>query len=206
MSTTSSTGPPAACNSCGQPLHPHPSCCPRSQLDMVPAAPHHSDADESSAADSSSEDEPSASEEEGEKSDESVEKIDADSSGGSRDRLQQEEGAGSPDPWDNGPVTPPLAADPTTSTGRPRRTPSARLVDDSGGPWQRPHTLRASSRGDDWSAALAATAGPGPRSTPGLCQAPQDARLSSIRDVLYFPPTLIMAFAFFNLINLSICL
>ena len=65
---------------------------------MANRAARSRDADESSAEDSSSEDEPSASEEEGEKSDESVENIDADSNGGSSDRLQQEEGAGSPDP------------------------------------------------------------------------------------------------------------
>ena len=138
---------------------------------MANRAARSRDADESSAEDSSSEDEPSASEEEGEKSDESVENIDADSNGGSSDRLQQEEGAGSPDPWDNGPVTPPLAPDPTPSTGRPRRTPSARLVDDSGLTRFVPR-----AEADDWSAALAATAGPGPRSTPGLCQAPQHAQ------------------------------
>ena len=148
---------------------------------MANRAARSRDADESSAEDSSSEDEPSASEEEGEKSDESVENIDADSNGGSSDRLQQE-GTGSPDPWDNGPVTPPLAPDPTPSTGRPRRTPSARLVDDSG-------LVRFVPRAeaDDWSAALAVTAGQGPRST-GLSAAPQHAQGLALFETFFTHP------------------
>ena len=70
---------------------------------MANRAARSRDADESSADDSSSEDEPSASEEEGEKSDESVENIDADSNGGSSDRLQQEEGQAAQTPGTTGP-------------------------------------------------------------------------------------------------------
>ncbi len=115
--------------------------------------------------------------------DESVEIIDADSNGGGSDRPQQE-GAGSPDSWDNGNVTPPLAPDPTPSTGRPRRTPSARLADDSGLTRFVPR-----AEADDWSAALAATAFPGPHSTPGLCQAPQHAQgLALVETFFTFPP------------------
>ncbi len=77
-----------------------------------------------------SEDESSASEGEEDENEESEEGIDADSNGGSSDRPQQEEGEGSPDPWDNGPVT--LLAPTPLSVGRPRRALSTRLVDDNG--------------------------------------------------------------------------
>ena len=149
---------------------------------MATRAARSRNADDSSAEDSSSEDESLASEEEGEKNDESVENIDVDSNGGSSDRLQQEDGTGSPDPWDNGPVTPPLAPDPTPSTGRPRRTPSARLVDDSG-------LVRFVPRAeaDDWSAALAVTAGQGPRST-GLSAAPQHAHGLALFETFFTHP------------------
>ena len=111
-----------------------------------------------------------------------MENIDADSNDGSSDRLQQEEGAGSPDPWDNGPVTPPLAPDPTPSTGRPRRTPSARLVDDSGLTRFVPR-----AEADDWSAALAVTAGQGPRST-GFSMASQHAQGMPLFETFFCNP------------------
>ena len=154
----------------------------RQCLTVATRAARSRDADESSADDISSEDESSASEEEGEKNDESVENIDADSNGGSSDRLQQEEGAGGTDPWDNGPVTPPLAPDPAPSTGRPRRTPSARLVDDSGLTRFVPQ-----AEADDWSAALAVTAGQGPRST-GLSAAPQHAQGLALFETFFTHP------------------
>ena len=114
-----------------------------------------------SAQDTSSEDESSASEGEEDENEESEESIDADSNGGCSDRPQQEEGAGSPDPWDNGPVT--LPAPTPLSAGRPRRAPSARLVDDSG-------LMRfvPQAEATAWSTALAATAGLGSRGTFGI--------------------------------------
>ena len=167
------------CNSCGQPLHPHPACCIRVDnltwcrpcLTATRAA-WSRDADESSAQDTSSEDESSASEgeeDENDENEESEEGIDADSNGGSNDRPQQEEGAGSPDPWDNGPVT--LLAPTPLSAGRPRRALSARLVDDYGLTRFVPQ-----AEADAWSTALAATAGPGPRSTTSTCPAPQHSQ------------------------------
>ena len=111
-----------------------------------------------------------------------MESIDADSNGGSSDRLQQEEGADGTDPWDNGPVTPPLAPDPAPGTGRPRRTPSARLVDDSGLTRFVPR-----AEADDWSAALAVTAGQGPRST-GFSMASQHAQGMPLFETFFCNP------------------
>ena len=88
----------------------------------------------------------------------------------SSDHPQQDEEEERPDLWDNGPVMHPLAPDPIPSTGRPRRTPSARLVDDSGLTRFVPR-----AEADGWSAAIAATAGPGQRST-GFCIASQHAQ------------------------------
>jgi hypothetical protein len=155
------------------------------------------DADESSAQDTSSEDESAGSEGEEDENEESEEGIDADSNGGSSDRPQQEEEEGSPDPGDNGSVA--LPAPTPLSAGRPRRAPSARLVDDNGLTRFVPQ-----AEADAWSTALAATAGP--RSTPGLCQAPQHAQGLALFET-FFPPTLIIwRLPFFTLINLSICL
>ena len=42
---------------------------------------------------------------------------------------------------------------------------------------------------DDWSAALAATAGPGPRSTLGACQAPQHAQGLALFETFFHPPS-----------------
>ena len=164
-STTSSA---TACNSCKQPLHPLPICCTRIDdiawcrpcLAIATRAARPRDADESSAEDSSSEDEPSSSEEEDEENEE--EDADAGSSGGMRDHPQQEE-AGSPDPWYDEPVAPPPAPDPIPSAGRPRRAPSARLVEDSG-------LMRfvPQAEATAWSTAFAATAGLGSRSTFGI--------------------------------------
>ena len=42
---------------------------------------------------------------------------------------------------------------------------------------------------DDWSAALAATAGPGPRSTLGVCQAPQHAQGLALFETFFHPPS-----------------
>ena len=183
MSIASSAGPPAACNSCGQPLHPHPACCIRVDnltwcrpcLTTATRAAGSRDADECSAQDTSSEDESSASEGEEDENEESEEGTDADSNGGSSDRPQQEEGAGSPDLWDNGPVT--LPAPIPLSAGRPRRAPSARLVDDNG---LTRFVLQALSRGRRWSTALAATAGPGPRSTTSTFPALQHSQCMSL--------------------------
>jgi hypothetical protein len=128
-----------------------------------PAAARSRDADESNDEDFSSEEE-SSSEEEDEENEEGA--GDAGSSADLSDHPQQEEEADSPNLWDNGPVMPlacpPLAPDrdPIPSTERPRRTPSARLVDDSGLARFVPR-----AEADGWAAAIAATAGPGPRST-----------------------------------------
>ena len=138
-----------------------------------PAAARSRDADESNVEDFSSEEE-SSSEEEDEENEE--EAGDAGSSVDLSDHPQQEEEADSPNLWDNGPVmplaSPPLAPDrdPIPSTERPRRTPSARLVDDSGLTRFVPR-----AEADGWAAAIAATAGPGPRST-GLGFASQHAQ------------------------------
>ena len=138
-----------------------------------PAAARSRDADESNDEDFSSEEE-SSSEEEDEENEE--EAGDAGSSADLSDHPQQEEEADSPNLWDNGPVmplaSPPLAPDrdPIPSTERPRRTPSARLVDDSGLTRFVPR-----AEADGWAAAIAATAGPGPRST-GLGFASQHAQ------------------------------
>ena len=138
-----------------------------------PAAARSRDADESNDEDFSSEEE-SSSEEEDEENEEGA--GDAGSSADLSDHPQQEEEADSPNLWDNGPVmplaSPPLAPDrdPIPSTERPRRTPSARLVDDSGLTRFVPR-----AEADGWAAAIAATAGPGPRST-GLGFASQHAQ------------------------------
>ncbi len=103
-----------------------------------PAAARSRDVDESNAEDFSSEEEPSSSEAEDEENEEDA--GDAGSSGDLSDHPQQDEEADSPDLWDNGPVMPPPAPDPP-NTGRqthPLSTARGR---------QRPHTLRASSRG-----------------------------------------------------------
>ena len=97
---------------------------------MANRAARSRDADESSAEDSSSEDECSASEEEDEENDEEAGEAGSCSDVDLGDHPQRDEEAGSPDPWDNGPVTPPLAPDPISQ--RPRRPPSARLVDGNG--------------------------------------------------------------------------
>ena len=176
VSTAPSAVPPAVCNSCGQPLHPHPACCIhvdnltwcRPCLTTATRAAQTRDADESSAQDTSSEDESAGSEGEEDENEESEEGIDADSNGGSSDRPQQEEEEGSPDPGDNGSVA--LPAPTPLSAGRPRRAPSARLVDDNGLTRFVPQ-----AEADAWSTALAATAGPGPRST-STCPAPQHSQ------------------------------
>ncbi len=96
--TSPSAGSLTACNSCKQPLHPHPVCCLRVHdltwcmpcLAAATSATQPRDADESSAEDASSEDESSSSEGEEEEDED--------------DHLQLEEVAGSPpspssDPW-----------------------------------------------------------------------------------------------------------
>ena len=68
--TSPSAGPLTACNSCKQPLHPHPVCCLRVHdltwcrpcLAAATSATRSRDADESSAEDTTSEDESSSSE------------------------------------------------------------------------------------------------------------------------------------------------
>ena len=168
--------PPAVYKSCGQPLHPHPACCIRVDnltwcrpcLTTATRAAQTRDADESSAQDTSSEDESAGSEGEEDENEESEEGIDTDSNGGSSDRPQQEEEEGSPDPGDNGSVA--LPAPTPLSAGRPRRAPSARLVDDNGLTRFVPQ-----AEADAWLTALAATAGPGPRST-STCPAPQHSQ------------------------------
>ena len=125
------------------------------------------DADESSAEDTTSEDESSSSEgEEEEDEDED-------------DHLQREEVADShppspsTDPWvEDAPareLTPDNATPPESR--RPRRNPSARIVDSNG-------LMRFVPRAEAeaWTAALAATAGPGPRSTTSTCPAPQHSQ------------------------------
>jgi hypothetical protein len=95
-------------------------------------------------------------------------------------------------------VMPPPAPDPP-STGRPRRTPSARLVDDSGLTRFVPR-----AEADGWSAALAVTAGQGPRSTAtGFSMASSitaRTRHAIIRDC-FLQSTLVMASCLFLLIK-----
>jgi hypothetical protein len=146
----------------------------------TPRAAEWRDVDESSAEDASSEEESSSSEKEDEE--DAEEDVDAGNTGGDRDHPQQEGEASSPDPaWNNGPVTPPRASDPP---GRPRRAVSARLLDHSGLARFVPR-----AEADDWSAALAATAGPGPRSTLGVCQAPQHAQGLALFETFFHPPS-----------------
>ncbi len=109
---------------------------------MATRAARSRDADESSAEDSSSEDECSASDKGDEENEEEAGEHEAGSCSDVDlgDHPQRDEKAGSPDPWDNGPVAPPLAPDPISQ--RPRRTPSARLASSRGRQWTR--TLHAS--------------------------------------------------------------
>ena len=88
---------------------------------MANRAARSRDADESSAEDSSSEDECSASEKEDEEHEEEAGEAGSSSDVDLRDHPRRDEEAGSPDPWDNGPVAPPLAPNPISQ--RPRRTP-----------------------------------------------------------------------------------
>ena len=192
MSTASSAGPSAACQSCEQPLHPHPDCCIRVHdvawcrpcLTKATRAARSRDADESSAEDSSSEDECSASEEEDEENDEEAGEAGScsDIDLGDHPQRDEHEEAGSPDPWDNGPVAPPLAPDPISQ--RPRRPPSARLVDGNGLARFMPRDEAAA-----WTQAFAATASLSPGSTASFCPASQHTQGVPLFETFFNPHT-----------------
>ena len=190
MSTASSAGPSAACYSCEQPLHPHPACCIRVHdvawcrpcLTVATRAAGSRDADESSAEDSSSEDECSASEKEDEENEEEAGEAGSSSDVDLRDHPRRDEEAGSPDPWDNGPVAPPLAPNPISQ--RPRRTPSARLVDGNGLARFMPRDEAAA-----WTLAFAATASPGPGSTASFSPASQHTQGLPLFETFFSPHT-----------------
>ena len=140
------------------------------------------DADESSAEDSSSEDECSASEKEDEENEEEADEAGSSNDVDLRDHPRRDEEAGSPDPWDYGPVAPPLAPNPISQ--RPRRTPSARLVDGNGLARFMPRDEAAA-----WTLAFAATASPGPGSTASFSPASQHTQGLPLFETFFSPHT-----------------